>query len=152
MHEARVADELEIRSLIARYSDAVARRDEKSWAATWAGDCEWHILGRPVEGRDAIVSLWSQMMGGFPFVLQLPTFGVVDFPDGGAGAGPDATGRWYVTEYGQGAGGSLLTLGVYHDRYLREDDAWRFARRRFDVLYMGPPDLSAAPLPFPSNP
>ena len=33
-----VQDELAIRQLIARYSDAVNRYDAEAWAATWAPD------------------------------------------------------------------------------------------------------------------
>ena len=146
MDEARAADEVAIRGLVARYADAVVRRDEGAWAATWAEDAEWHILGNPTRGRGEIVALWSKLMAGFPWVAQLPNSGVVDVD------GDRATGRWYITELGKGPDGSAsLTLGVYHDEYRRIADQWYFARRRFDVLYGGPPDLSAKPNPFPED-
>jgi len=151
MSEVRVAEELAIRSLVARYSDAVARRDERDWAATWAQDSEWHIFGRPTQGRDEIVSLFSKLIGSLSFVLQLPSFGIVELDETGGAVGPEAKGRWYITEYAQSKGEPLFTLGVYHDRYTRQDGGWRFARRRFDVLYMGPPGLSGAPTPFPTD-
>jgi hypothetical protein len=40
---------------------------------------------------------------------------------------------------------------VYHDAYARIDGAWRFTRRRFDLLYTGPPDLTGRNHPFPTD-
>ena len=37
-NDTPVADELAIRELVARYADAVARRDDDAWAATWTED------------------------------------------------------------------------------------------------------------------
>ena len=65
--------------------------------------------------------------------------------------GDQATGRWYVHELSKRPSRSTLTIGVYHDRYVHEDDAWRFAVRRFDILYTGPPDLSGESFPFPTD-
>jgi uncharacterized protein (TIGR02246 family) len=141
--------ELGIRNLVARNADAVNRRDADAWSTTWTRDCEWHMLGNPTQGRDGVVALWRSFMEGFPFVLQLVHSGTIELdPDQPTAA----SGRWYLSEIWKspdGAGGT--TVGVYHDRYVREEGAWLFARRRFDILYMGPPDLSAEPSPFPTN-
>jgi len=139
-------DELAIRSLVARYSDAVARRDTTDWAATWAPDGVWQIMGRAVEGREEVTALWSKLMGGLSFVLQLPNAGLIELD------GDRAKGRWYITEHGKMENGTaLLTLGVYHDEYVRGPTGWSFQRRRFDVLHMGPPDLSGQIVPFPKD-
>ena len=132
--------------VVARYADAVCRRDEKSWAETWTEDGEWQIFGRPTHGRDAIVELWSRLMGGLAFVVQLPYGGIVSL-DGDRG-----TGRWYISEQMRSANGDPgLMLGIYRDDYRREAGSWRFARRAIDVLYLGPPDLSAEPTPLPPD-
>ena len=144
MKDAQIGDELAIRDLVARYADAVARRDAEAWAATWAEDGEWHIFGQPTRGRDAVVALWKTLMGTLPFVLQVPSSGIIRV------AGARGTGRWHVTEYGKrNDGAGTLTLGTYQDEYCRRGDDWRFRLRRFDALYMGPPDLSARALPLP---
>lgn len=138
--------ELAIRDLIARYSDAVARRDEAAWAATWAPDGEWKLLGQVRRGREDVVAFWGQLMATVPWVVQVPSFALLSLD------GASATGRCTVTEYGKTPDGSgTLTLGVYHDRCVELDGEWMFARRHLDVLYMGPPDLSGAALPFPQS-
>lgn len=144
MDTQRIADEFDIRNLVDRYSDAVVRRDAKAWGDTWAEDGEWQILGNTICGRDEIVEKWLKFMGGLPFVFQQSSGGIIEFKDNGA------TGRWYVSEYGFPAGSpGMLTLGVYLDRYVQKDETWLFQSRTFNPLYMGPPNLSAPPLPFP---
>ena len=61
--------------------------------------------------------------------------------DHAAGTG---TGRWYITEFAKArTGRTLFYLGFYDDTYRRSaDDRWRFASRRLERLYQGPPDLS----------
>ena len=143
--DASLADELALRELVARYADAVNRRDVEAWTATWSRDGVWHLFGRDVEGRDAVVAMWQGAMGMFDFVLQLIHSGTVDVQ------GDAATGRWYLSEVAHTTKGErLLTVGVYHDRMTREADGWCFAHRRFDVLYQGPPDLSGTVTPFPA--
>jgi hypothetical protein len=36
-------------------------------------------------------------------------------------------------------------LGLYHDVNLRESSGWLFTRRRQEVIYQGPADLSGPP-------
>ena len=53
-----VEDELAIRALVARYADAVCRRDPDAWAATWAEDCRWDLGGPLASGRAETLDLW----------------------------------------------------------------------------------------------
>ena len=56
------ADELAIRNLLARYGDAVCRRDPAAWIATWATDCTWDLGGgRVTHGRDETFALWRTL-------------------------------------------------------------------------------------------
>ena len=135
-------DELEIRTLVARYSDGVATRDAGTWGSTWAEDADWQIVGFNAHGRTAIVELWQKLMAGFPWVVQLMGSGTVEVQ------GDTGKGRWYLFEFAKSAEGKgLLNVGVYHDDYRRTAAGWRFACRRFDLLYSGPPDLSATAMP-----
>jgi uncharacterized protein (TIGR02246 family) len=141
-----ITDELSIRNLVARYADAVNRRDTDAWAATWSKGGEWNVMGNPAKGREAVVALFQQLMGGLSWVVQLPYSGTIEV------AGDEGGGRWYLGEFMKRVDGTASSnVGVYHDRYVREGGEWFFARRRFDALYMGPPDLSADPNPFPDD-
>ena len=145
MEDSTLRDDLEIRRLVATYADSVARGDAKTWGETWAEDGAWELLGSRTEGRAAVVELWQKLMAGFPLIVQIASGGVIDV------SGSSACGRWYVTEYGLGGKSGLLTLGHYRDRYTKGPDGWRFAERCFDMIYSGPPDLSAPHKPLPQS-
>jgi len=143
MDGRRIADELEIRNLVARYADAVTRGEQDRWAATWARDGQWQVIGQTARGREDAVALLAKLTANFALLVQHAPSGVVEVE------GERGRGSWQVTEYGKLVDGrALLTIGVYDDEYVREDGAWRFASRRFQLLYAGPPDLSAQPHPF----
>jgi len=135
-----LADERAIEALVARYADAVNRRDADDWSALWSPDGVWLAFGRRVEGRDAVVAAWSAAMRGFRLVFHALHGGVIEL------AGDDARGRFAVSEQLQSADGSpALLLALYRDAYRREPQGWRFACRELEVLYHGPPDLSGEP-------
>ena len=122
------------------------RRDAEAWDATWSKDGEWVVFGRPFSG-DKRLETWHSLMGGLRFVVQLVHNGVVER------SGDQAIGRWYLTEHGMSVGDQpMLSIGVYHDRYERTGEGWRFVTRRFDPLYLGQPDLSGQINPFPEVP
>ena len=141
--------EIELRDLVARYSDAVNRRDAEAWGQTWSREAIWEIMGTVQQGRETIVDFWSQVMSRIPLVLQEPTFGTLDFSSASIEGG--VTGRWYIHEITKSPESSSETTGVYHDRYLYEDGAWRFSRRRFDVLYRDEKALTGSAFPFPTD-
>ena len=136
-------DELAIRDLVARYIDAVNRYNAEDWAATWAEDATWDLMGTVVEGREAILQLWQGAMGSFEFALMMLNSGTLSVN------GQSATGRWYLTEHlKMGDGSTNMTLGVYDDEYSCESGSWLFSRRSYNVIYQGPPDLSGAYTPY----
>jgi uncharacterized protein (TIGR02246 family) len=136
------ADELEIRGLVARYADAVNRRDAQAWGDTWADDGTWHVLGQTVTGREPLVKFWGGAMGFFAWVLQLVHSGEVQI------TGDTARTRFYLSEVGETqTGDRLYTVGVYEDELVKTDGAWRFQVRRFEHLYQSAPDLSGRVFP-----
>jgi ketosteroid isomerase-like protein len=136
-------DELAIRSLVARYIDAVNRYNQQDWAATWSETATWNLMGMEVVGREAIVSLWSGAMGSFDFAIMMLNSGTLDID------GDTATGRWYITEHTKPSDGDpAVVLGVYDDRYVKEDGAWVFAGRHYNVMYQGPADYSGNYQPY----
>jgi uncharacterized protein (TIGR02246 family) len=146
MDAARLADELAIRDLVARYAHAVGTGDASDWAETWADDGEWNVMGRSVQGRDAVVQLWKDLMAGLAFVVQRPSAPSIRID------GPTGTGRWSVVEHAKTLDGTaLFTIGVYTDTYVKTGDEWRFQSRHFHMLYSGPPDLSGPTFPAPQE-
>jgi ketosteroid isomerase-like protein len=137
-------DELAIRNLLARYGDAVCRRDASAWIATWAPDCTWDLgRGRVTRGREATLALWRESIAKYPWVAQLPASGVVELIDG------QVRGTWYVLELNRLPDGSgVMHLGHYRDSYVRTEDGWRFGTRRFHLVYRGGMDAGTViPLP-----
>ena len=141
-------DELAIRSLVARYSNAVCCDDISEWRTTWSQDGIWSLLGNTHEGQNAIVTHFQNVTRSLEAVIQHPHGGMISFEKNGR-----ATGRWSMTEYARMAsdGAALLTIGLYDDVYIPVNSQWLFAERAFNVLYMGPPDLSSPFQPAPSS-
>ena len=123
-----MTDEEAIRQLVARYADAVTRRDEDAWSATWTNDGVWDLGNKHAEGRDEIVELWRASMAAFETVIQLVHQGTIDVER------DDAVGRWYLHEESTRAGARMRYFGAYADEYRRTADGWRFARRRYTLL------------------
>ncbi len=133
-------DDVAIRSLLADMLDAVARGDADAWGACWTDDGVWVIPGYgELAGPDA-VARFAELRRGYDLCLQALLSGSAEV-DGDRG-----TGRWYFRELqhsptaaGEGVGSELY--GCYDDEYVRTDSprngGWRFARRRFWVLYRG---------------
>ena len=70
-----------IRELIADYCDAVNRRDDVAWGATWDEDGVWSLpfLGiEGIRGRANIVSTWKQAMALFSFAHMMAQAGRIE--------------------------------------------------------------------------
>lgn len=134
---SRSEDILEIQMLAQRYADAVMRHDAEDWSACWAEKGEWYLgMPEPMRGRDTIVAGWKAAMAGFPFAVFLVQPSIVEV-DGDRG-----TSRSYVEEILEDNDGNAVRVyGVYDDEVIREDGAWRFAVRRYNVLYRGSIEL-----------
>jgi ketosteroid isomerase-like protein len=124
-----IEDQLAIRNLHDRYSDAVFRRDPADWGALWADDAHWNLMGTAVEGKEAIVTLWNGAMAGFAFVGFFSQVGAI------AVDGDTATGVVYTSEVLEDLEGNLArTVGRYEDRYVRRGQDWLYQSRSFSIL------------------
>lgn len=144
MASTSVETELAIRDLVARYGDAVCRRDETAWAQTWDSDCTWDLGGgRVTRGRDDTVQLWRTSLQKYSWVAQLPSSGFISEDDSGV------HGSWYLLELNHRADGSgVMHLCHYTDDYVHSDSGWRFAARTLHVIYRGALDPgTVVPLP-----
>jgi uncharacterized protein (TIGR02246 family) len=124
-------DQLAIRDLTARFTDAVNRRDTQALAATFAEDGEWHVPGVPtVVGRAAIAEHLGGLLKNFQRLIQLTHSGHIDV------SGNTAAAAWYLTEAAADAAGNAFDFtGVYTDALVRTTEGWRFRERSFAFLY-----------------
>ena len=59
--------------------------------------------------------------------------------------GDTASGRAYIQELGRFRdGNSHLNYAVYHDRYQRTGDGWKFTERVYDVRYVDTTPLAGS--------
>jgi uncharacterized protein (TIGR02246 family) len=125
-------ERLAIRELSEAYGDAVTRRDGQHWASLWAAESEWTLPGLPtVVGRDAIVKLWHEAMGGYDLVIMIATPGAISID------GDRATGRIYTSEAALPKGLAIQRVrGQYDDEYVKLDGRWLFRKRSFRVLHV----------------
>lgn len=142
-------DDLAIRDLVARYADAVCRRDAEAWLATWAPECSWDLGGgRVAHGPHETLALWQSSIAKYPWVAQLPTSGRLESVDG------QACGQWYLLELNHRADATaVMHLGHYADTYIRVAGGWRFRTRQFHLIYRGAMDPGQVwPLPPSARP
>ena len=144
LNETRLADEMAIRDLAQRFTDAVNRRSPGELAALFAADGRWDVPGvADTVGHDAIAARLTGLLGQFSFLVQLLHSGVVELH------GDQATARWYLTEHGRDAEGvGALFIGSYEDDLVRDGGEWRFACRRFAFLYRGRDDIPGRSYPY----
>ena len=137
MTDQELRDQIAIRELNAAYVDAVMRHDAGAMAQVWAEDGRWYFLGEWIVGRDAIMARWQEAMKGFPVVCHQMTSQQISV------AGDQGHSRVYLVEEVVTADQRALKfVGVYNDVCTRLQDGWRYASRRFDLIYQGPGSLS----------
>jgi uncharacterized protein (TIGR02246 family) len=127
---AAPATDIALRQLIARYCDAVLRRDGAGFGQVWATDGVWQ-LGKPIEGRETIVAAFDKLMKGYAWLVQSAPNAVFEVDE----ANGTASGRVAIVEqFKKVRGGPGSLVGVYHDRYVRRQGVWQFAERRIEVI------------------
>jgi uncharacterized protein (TIGR02246 family) len=138
-----MADRVEIEALRGEFTDAGMRRDYDRFASLFTEDAAWRIPAVDVvfDGREAIragierleESLWS-------YLVQTTHPGTIQLD------GDTASGRAYVLSFGQlRDGSSHLNYSVYHDRYRRTPEGWKFAERADEVVYLDTTPLAGSP-------
>lgn len=134
-----IADRVEIEALRGEFTDAGMMADYDRLASLFTQDGVWKIPGVPVEftSRDDIRAGVERLRGFWEFFVQTVHPGKVELD------GDTAVGRSYVAEFGRlKDGSSHSNYAIYHDRYRRTQDGWRFAERVYEVRY-----LDSTPLP-----
>lgn len=129
MFKGPLEDRIAIRELHETYADAVVRADAEDWGKVWTEDAQWTLMGTTVDGREAIVALWKQAMGGLDAVSFqcIPSATVID--------GDRATGRCQTQEYMRIKDGTTRAIGgLYEDEMIKRDGAWRYTKRVFRII------------------
>lgn len=128
-----VADRLDIEALRAEITDAVMMRDFDRFAALFTPDgvLRWPHIGKEFTGRDEIRAGIEWGQGLWEFFVQNVHPGVLWLD------GDTAAGRTHIHEFGRLLDGSShLNYALYHDRYQRTPDGWRFTERVYEVRYV----------------
>ncbi|GAA0411368.1 hypothetical protein GCM10009530_74850 [Microbispora corallina] len=143
-----IADRIEIEALRGEFSDAAMMGDHDRLASLFTHDALYRIPDAGVEqvGREAIRAGTGQLAEAWEFFVQTTHPGAIRID------GDTASGRAYVCELGRlRDGGSIFNYALFHDRYRRTPDGWKFAERVFEVRYFdtsplaGSPDVAWAP-------
>ncbi|KAA9154669.1 nuclear transport factor 2 family protein [Amycolatopsis acidicola] len=127
------ADRFEIEALRGEFTDAGMMHDYDRFAALFTEDGHWQIAPGALEftGRDDIRAAIERLQGSWEFFVQNTHPGVIRLD------GDTATGRAYVAELGRFTDGSShQNFALYHDRYRRTPDGWRFTERVYEVRYV----------------
>ncbi|MDX3077649.1 nuclear transport factor 2 family protein [Streptomyces sp. MI02-7b] len=128
-----IADRVEIEALRGEFTDAAMMRDRPRLAALFTPDGALRMPDIPVEllGRDEIRAGGERLQSQWDFFVQTTHPGTILLD------GDTATGRAYVQELARTLDGRQgLNYAVYHDRYRRTAEGWRFAERIYEVRYL----------------
>jgi uncharacterized protein (TIGR02246 family) len=138
-----IADRVEIEALRGEFTDAGMRRDYDRFASLFTPDAVWRIPAVDVElvGREEIRAGIERLQEDlWEYLLQSTHPGTIRLD------GDTASGRAYVLSFGQMRdGNSHLNYSVYHDRYQRTPDGWKFTDRVDEVKYLDTTALAGSP-------
>jgi ketosteroid isomerase-like protein len=136
-----IADRFEIEALRGEFTDARMMGDYDRLTSLFTEDGVLRIPDANVEfisreeiraGIDRLRDLWDYFVQNtHPGTIQL--------------AGDTAVGRAYITEFGRlRDGSSHLNYSLYHDRYRRTPEGWKFTERVYEVRYLDTTPLAGS--------
>ncbi|MGQ4486976.1 nuclear transport factor 2 family protein [Streptomyces sp. SAS_281] len=135
-------DRVEIEALRAEFTDAAMMNDHDRLAALFVPDGVVRIPDAGIEavGRDGIRGLGRRREAGFDVFVQTAHPGVVTV------SGDTAAGRACLSEIiRMRDGASHLNYAIYHDRYRRSPEGWRFVERVYEIRYLDSTPLAGGP-------
>lgn len=136
-----VADRFEIEALRGEFTDAGMTHDYDRFASLFTQDGALRMPNVDAEfvGRAEIRAGVESAQDRLEYFVQTVHPGTIQL------AGDTAVGRAYVAELGRFRDGrSGLNYGVYHDRYQRTPDGWKFAERVYEVRYIDTTPLAGS--------
>jgi ketosteroid isomerase-like protein len=138
-----IADRVEIEALRGEFVDAGMMRDYDRFASLFTQDAVWRIPVVNVEfvGREEIRAGIERLGEGlWDYLVQTTHPGTIQLE------GDTASGRAYVLSFGHMRdGSSQLNYSVYHDRYRRTPEGWKFTERADEIKYLDTSPLAGSP-------
>lgn len=139
-----IADRVEIGALAAEFTDAGMTHDYDRLASLFAEDGVLRIPAAGIEfaSRAEIRRGIELARQHWEYFLQTAHPGPIHVD------GDTATGRTYIVEFGNlRDGSSHLNQSVYHDRYRRTADGWKFTERSYEMHYVDTTPLAGKASP-----
>ena len=136
-----IADRFEIDALRGEFTDAVMMRDYDRVATLFTPDGVWRMPKIPVElaGWEEIRAWGARVPAFVDFLVQTTHPGTIRVD------GDSASGRAYIQELIRlRDGSSELNYAIYHDRYQRTPDGWKFTECVYEVTYLDTTPLAGS--------
>jgi ketosteroid isomerase-like protein len=128
-----IADRVEVDALRGEFTDAAMMRDYDRLAALFTPDGVLRMPDVPVElaGREEIRAWGERVPALVDYFVQNTHPGTIQLD------GDTAIGRAYMQELIRlRDGSSHLNYAIYHDRYQRTGDGWKFTERVYEIRYL----------------
>jgi ketosteroid isomerase-like protein len=136
-----IADRVEIEALRGEFTDAVMMGDYNRVASLFTQDGAVRIpdINAEAVSREEIRAGIERLQGLWDYFVQTTHPGTIQLD------GDTASGRAYIAELGRFRDGrSELNYAVYHDRYQRTGDGWKFTERVYEVRYLDTTPLAGS--------
>jgi ketosteroid isomerase-like protein len=136
-----IADRIEIEALRGEFTDAAMMRDRARLASLFTPDGVLRMPNIPAEltGREQIRAGGERLQAQWEFFVQTTHPGTIQLD------GDTATGRTYIQELARARDGRQgLNYAIYHDRYQRTSDGWKFTERVYEVRYLDTTPLAGS--------
>jgi ketosteroid isomerase-like protein len=122
-------------------TDAVMMRDRARLASLFTPDGALRMPNIPAEivGREQIRTGGERLQSQWDFFVQTTHPGTIQLD------GDTATGRAYIQELARTRDGRQgLNYAIYHDRYQRTGDGWKFTERVYEIRYLDTSPLAGS--------
>jgi ketosteroid isomerase-like protein len=128
-----IADRVQIEALRGEATDAAMMRDYDRVASLFTHDGAVRIphIGAEAVSREEIRTGSERLQSLLDYFVQTTHPGTIQLD------GDTASGRAYICELIRFSDGrSELNYAIYHDRYRRTPDGWKFTERVYEVRYL----------------
>jgi ketosteroid isomerase-like protein len=136
-----IADRVEIEALRGEFTDAAMMRNRARLASLFTPDGALRMPNVPAElvGREEIRAGGEQLEAQLELFVQTTHPGTIQLD------GDTASGRAYIRELVRARDGHQeLNYAIYHDRYQRTPDGWKFTERVYEVRYLDTTPLAGS--------